>query len=424
MNTIEKTSLTGKNFILVVIGQIISLFGNAIIRFALPLYVLDYSGSSTLFGMVTAFSFIPMIIMSPIGGIIADRVNKQKVMVILDFITALLIFSFIVLSGKSSMVTLVLIVMMALYAIQGVYSPSVQASIPLLIKEDKIMSANAIINLVNSFSGLIGPVTGGMLYGIYGLQPIVIVGCVCFLISAIMELFIKIPHTKRESSESILTIVKNDTADSVRYMTKEKPILLKIIIIVSLFNMVFSSLMIIGLPVIITQTLNISSKLYGAAQAMMAAGGIVGGVIAGVFAKKIRIENSYTLLIICAITLIPGGVTLFLNLPAIVSYLIFASIGFFAMIFATVFTVQMLSYVQIETPTEIVGKVLSTLMAISMCSQPIGQSIYGILFEKTKASGNQWIIIIAASLISFLIALFSKATFETFKNNKLAEKPA
>ena len=59
-----------KDFTLVVIGQIISLFGNATIRFALPLYLLNLTGSSALYGTVMAFAFIPTILLSPIGGIV------------------------------------------------------------------------------------------------------------------------------------------------------------------------------------------------------------------------------------------------------------------------------------------------------------------------------------------------------------------
>ena len=73
----ENYSIKNKNFILIVIGQIISLFGNGIIRFALPLYLLQITGSSAIFGIVSAMSFVPLIIVMPIGGIIADRVNKK-----------------------------------------------------------------------------------------------------------------------------------------------------------------------------------------------------------------------------------------------------------------------------------------------------------------------------------------------------------
>jgi hypothetical protein len=71
----ENSNKLGKDFMLVVAGQIVSLFGNAILRFSLPLYLLRKTGSSTLFGIVTACSFLPMIALSLLGGILADRVN-------------------------------------------------------------------------------------------------------------------------------------------------------------------------------------------------------------------------------------------------------------------------------------------------------------------------------------------------------------
>ena len=77
-----------RDFTMVVIGQIISLFGNAILRFALPLYLLRETNSSSLFGAVTASSFIPMVVFSFLGGVIADRINKRNIMVALDFLTA------------------------------------------------------------------------------------------------------------------------------------------------------------------------------------------------------------------------------------------------------------------------------------------------------------------------------------------------
>ena len=77
--------LLPKDFILGVIGQIISLFGSAVLRFALPLYLLWETGSAILFGLVTACSFLPMIVLSFLGGGLADRVNKHNIMVFFNF---------------------------------------------------------------------------------------------------------------------------------------------------------------------------------------------------------------------------------------------------------------------------------------------------------------------------------------------------
>ncbi|MFQ9614599.1 MAG: MFS transporter, partial [Clostridium butyricum] len=164
--------LFNKDFILVLIGQIISLFGNSILRFALPLYMLNITKSASLFGIVSACSFIPMIFATPIGGLIADRINKRNIMVFLDFLTASITCISMVLMGKVNLVILILICLILLYSIQGIYQPTVQASIPFLVPSNDIIQANASINLVASLANLIGPVIGGILFGFWGIIPI------------------------------------------------------------------------------------------------------------------------------------------------------------------------------------------------------------------------------------------------------------
>ena len=115
-----------RDFTMVIIGQIISLFGNAVLRFALPLYLLREMDSSVLFGTISACSFIPMVIFSLFGGIIADRVNKRNIMVTLDFCTAALIIFFGLSLGKLPLVSLITATLMILYGISGAYQPSVQ----------------------------------------------------------------------------------------------------------------------------------------------------------------------------------------------------------------------------------------------------------------------------------------------------------
>ena len=127
-----------------VIGQVISLFGNAVLRFALPLYLLRVTDSSTLYGTVTACAFVPMVIFSLLGGVIADRVNKRNIMVALDFSTAGVILVFYLLHGMVPLVPLLMVVLMILYGIAGAYEPAVQASIPLLVDGEGVVMFHAI----------------------------------------------------------------------------------------------------------------------------------------------------------------------------------------------------------------------------------------------------------------------------------------
>ena len=83
--------MKNKNFIIIVIGQIISLFGNAIQRFSMSLYLLEFTGSTAAFARILAISTIPYIVFAPIAGKLSDSINKKKIMVYLDFFCAALI---------------------------------------------------------------------------------------------------------------------------------------------------------------------------------------------------------------------------------------------------------------------------------------------------------------------------------------------
>lgn len=78
-----------KNFFLLVLGQIISLFGNATLRFALPLCLLRETNSAVIYSSITSFAMLPLLIGYLIGGFMADRYPKAKIMSFLDFFTAI-----------------------------------------------------------------------------------------------------------------------------------------------------------------------------------------------------------------------------------------------------------------------------------------------------------------------------------------------
>ena len=405
--------MRNRNFIMVVIGQIISLFGNAILRFALPLYLLSETNSAALFGIVSACTFIPMIVLAPIGGIFADRVNKRNIMVVLDFTTALLVLLTVLFIGKINVVMLIFIAMFILYGIQGAYQPAVQASIPALLPMEYIMQGNALINLVSSFSGLIGPVIGGTLFGFFGIMPILYISFICFIISAVMEIFIVIPFEKKEISGSIIKIGVGDLKESFKYMKNEQPLILTFSFAVAAIKMLLSALMIIGLPVIVTKLLEFdaetANRLYGYAEGAMAIGSLCGGMSAGILAKKTKPANGYLLLFYDALTLIPIGIALMVNMPAFVSYIIIIVSCFFMMLLASLFSIQIMSYLQIIVPGHLIGKIISCAMCIGMCATPIGQAVYGVLFE--KLNGSVYVLFYIVTVLVVILSFMLKKPF-------------
>lgn len=401
----NNTKKYGKDFTLVVVGQIVSLFGNAILRFSLPLYLLRETGSSTLFGIVTACSFLPMIVLSLLGGVLADRVNKRNIMVCLDFLTAGVITVFSWLLGIIPIIPLFITVLMLLYGISGTYQPAVQASIPALVPKEKILSANAIVNQIGALANFIGPIIGGMLYGAFGIVIILKVSVLCFVLSAVMEIFIKIPFQKQPIQDKVLQIAAGDLRDSIRFLRIEKPLFVQICIVIAGLNLFLSPMLTIGIPVIVVDKLHLTDGLLGLTQGMLAVGGILGGLLTVLLDKKLTPQTAYVPLFLCTACSCLMGFGMAIGQSPMIKYIILSVTGLSVTIFTTMFSIQMLAVVQAETPQHLIGKVVACIMTFIMCVQPIGQLLYGFLFECLP---SQPVIIIGASMISLVIAVRSK----------------
>lgn len=405
----ENYSIKNKNFILIVIGQIISLFGNGIIRFVLPLYLLQITGSSAIFGIVSAMSFVPLIIVMPIGGIIADRVNKKNIMVILDFLTSILTLIFIILIGKIDIVALVIFTMMSLYSINGLYQPAVQASMPLILDEKNLVKGNSIVSSISSLSNLLSPIIGGLLFGNFSIKYIIIIiSTICFFISSILELFIKIPYNKILEKQSILQILKVDISTSINFIFKQKVVLSKMVLITCILNAFISALIMIALPILITEKLKFSSEMYGVATGILAFGGLFGGAITGIL--KPKIEKLHKLFLMLTFSLIPLCISPFFISIKIVSFILILISSFFVMCIATIISILIMTYIQNNTPENIVGKIMAFLLTLSICSQPLGQLFYGFAFE--YGVGYESLIILVAIIISIFIGIYSKLSIK------------
>ncbi|KXL52267.1 multidrug resistance protein MdtG [Anaerotignum neopropionicum] len=417
-----KTKLFQRDFLMVVIGQIISLFGNNVLRFSLPLYLLNKTHSAMLYGTVMALSFLPMLLLSPVGGIVADRVNKRNVMVCLDFFTAVLMLFYALSFETLPLVPLLIAVLMMLYGIQGAYQPTVQSSLPVLTPPDKLMVGNAVINMVNSLAGVIGPVLGGLIFGFYGIKPILYLSIVCFFLSAVMEIFIHIPFEKRNFEGSVLSLAASDLRESWQFIRHDHPEIGRVGLLLTAVNLVFSALVIVGLPIVVTSHLGfdqaIGNRLYGYAEGALAAGGLLGGLLSGVIGNKLKVSRGARLIFWCTATLLPMGLALRLPIGSMTAYLLIVGFCVVMMTISTLLSVEMITYVQKITPVTLTAKVMALLLCLVMCGNPIGQAIYGVLFEWLSASVD-WIYF-GAFTICLGLCMVSHVVFRQLSDNVIA----
>lgn len=397
-----------RDFTIMILGQIISLFGNAILRFSLSLYVLEVTGSAAVFGTILAVSMIPTVLLSPFGGVLADRLPKQKIMTILDFVTAGLIVFYDAVYGSAGNLAAVTIFMILLTLIQAFYQPSVQASIPLLASQEQLMAANGIVMQVQALAGLLGPILAGMLYGIGGVKPILAASAVCFFLSAVMELFLRIPHEKREADGSPVRMALLDLKGAVTYLIRENTCLFKLLIVVAGINLFLSALFIIGLPYLVKIYLGMSAQAYGFAEAAMGMGSILGGLVSGLAGKKMPFKHSHYFLLGTPLLLIPVILILLFQAPGKMIYAVLLTSVMIGMGFAALFTIAAQTFIQKSTPVHMLGKVGAFVSTICVCALPVGQAMYGGLFE--LFSGSPWVVVLVGTVISMMLAYAAKRT--------------
>ena len=401
-----RNTLRQRDFIIVLLGQIISLFGNAILRFALPLHLLRATGSAALFGGVSALSFAPMIVLSLLGGVLADRASKRKIMVAMDFGVALLCALFLLLMDGLPVAAATAAFLMLLYGASGLYQPAVQASMPALLRGEALLRGNAAVNMVSTLDDLLGPALGGALFGLFGLKPVLAVSAVCFFFSAVMELFLRIPQEKRTRSENALVTAGRDLAESWRYIRRAQPSLLRLTALLALFNFALSAALVVGVPVLAVDLLRLTDGAVGVTQAAMGLGGLCGGLLAGVWAGKIAPAPQ----LFCPARLRARHAAC--RAPplcrALAGWPLLLAGCFCAMTAASLFTVHVSAVVQGRTPSRLVGKVMALMLAVAMCAQPLGQALYGALFE--AMGPRAYVVTFFAALAAALLAFCARAT--------------
>lgn len=309
--------------------------------------------------------------------------------------------------GESPLIPLIIGTLMLLYAIAGAYQPAVQASLPLLLPPERLTQGNAVINMVNTLANLLGPVLGGIIFGLWGLGPILAIGGVCFFCSAVMEIFIRIPHERRPRSEGVLATVAKDLGESWKYISKERPVFLSVTLVLAAFNLLMSAALIVGVPGLIAGVLGMSDAYLGLTQGAMGLGGLLGGMLAGVLGSRLKPRHGSQFLLLCSGMAGVMGLAMLPSVPEIASYWILTAMALTTMAAATLFTIVLLTLVQAQVPGQLLGKVIACIQAMANCASPLGQAAYGALFDSLPP----WAVLLGAAALAALVALVSKQVF-------------
>ena len=230
MSYAEKTpSLWTRDFTIITLGSVVSMFGNSMSGFAMSLMVLDISGSTLLYSIYLAMFTLPQLIMPVLSGALLDRFSRKKTICMLDFFSAFLyIFMALLLRGNWFSFPVFALFCFILGSVQSTYMVAYESFYPLLITEGNYQKAYSIASVLETLSAVMVPVST-FLYGRIGLSPLLMVNGISFFLAAVLETRIRAEEDyireQETPAEKPFARMLTDTREGFLYLAAEKGLL-------------------------------------------------------------------------------------------------------------------------------------------------------------------------------------------------------
>lgn len=406
MKAMKKEKLFTRNFTLLILGQVSSLTGNYTLKFALSMYVLKQTGSASIFAGMLSAALLPTVLLSPFGGILADRANRKHIMVALDALSSLSVLAagLLLPLGRELWVIGALLVLLSVLA--AFESPTVQACVPQMVSPQNLVQGNAVVSQVSAVTSLVTPFWGSLFYTAFGIGPVFAAAVVCFWLTALLECMIRLEYQKPPRTAGIGAIVREDLAVSAHFLRREQPDILKLLLLAALAGMFVSGTAVVGFPYLVRTVLGLSATYYGAAESAMGAAAILGSLCAGLLGKKLRVRDMAAIFLSFGLSLFPIGLSFLLPVGRMARYGVLLFFFCVCQLGVCIFSTYAITLIQQRTPEQLMGKVMSCVFTLSMCAQPVGQMVYGALFD-CFSDRVYWVLIPTGMLIC-LIALASQ----------------
>ena len=261
-------------------GQIGSLVGAWMQSVALPWLVLQLGGSPLQLGLVMAFMFGPSLFLAPLGGVLADRLDKRRTLLVVNVVAMAQATTLFVLAATGA-VEIWQVYLLALVAgfVNAVEMPVRQAFVAELVPRDDLVNAIALSSTSFNLSRVIGPAIAGVTIAAFGVASNFGVNALSYLSVIVGLLLIRTDALHRAPRPVVLPSIRASLAEGLRYARATPTVLWPLVLLggVAALAMNFQTL----LPIFSRDTLGLDSGGYGALFAAMGAGSLAGLADAG-----------------------------------------------------------------------------------------------------------------------------------------------
>ncbi|MFQ5831506.1 MAG: MFS transporter [Candidatus Thorarchaeota archaeon] len=381
-----------KDFMKILGGQAFSLVGSALVQFALVWWLTLTTGSATVLAIGTIIALLPQIIASPVAGVLVDRWNRRKVMILSDGVAAFMVILLAVLFAMGSAQIVHVYIVMAIRSAIGVFQwPALQASVSLMVPDEHLSRANGLYQTLSGLAQIAAPPLGALLLVILPIQTILMIDVGTAAMAIVPLLLIRIPQPMKELSvEESSSSLQTDIKQGVGFLLGWKG-----------GQFTLFALMIINMILIPATTLipilaliHFSGGPFELAwlQSAMGVGMILGGVTLSMWGGfKRRMVTVVWAVVIAGVAILVVGLTPSSFFSMAVGGLLLAGI------MIPMASGSLMAILQAVVPPDMQGRVFSVIVSLSPLMAPIGLALAGPVADALGAS--TWFLISGVGII-------------------------
>ncbi|MBV7331319.1 MFS transporter [Chloroflexi bacterium TSY] len=315
------TLLRQRNFSLLWWGGLISLTGTRVLSVALPFYVYQQTGSTLATATMVMATIVPSMLFSTIAGVLVDRWDRRQVMVVTNLILMFVLLPLFAVP-ITGWVWLVYIVAFLEAMVSIFFRLAENALLPQIVAPNQLLTANSLNSLNDTLARLIGPALGGVLFGIWGLESVIVFDSISYLLAGLLMFFVNAwpEKTRAHSASDDSTTLswsgfRHEWQDGLSIVRREHAIAM--LFVVTGVTTLGGTMMDPLFAPFFYDVLQTNAATYGWVLTMQGIGGILGGVLIGQRAS--RINPTY----LFSISSITAGLILFIMYQTVSIPLVF-----------------------------------------------------------------------------------------------------
>jgi MFS family permease len=376
-----------RSFVLLSQGQVVSQLGNQAFLVAATYFTLEGTGSASLVAIVMMASTLPLAILGPVGGTFADRHSRRSILVATDLLRALAIGGaglVLVVSIEPTPAHFALLVLVA--AVGGVlgalFTPAVQALLPDLVPAGKLASANALMQMSGQTSTLMGQALGGVLYVTWGAGVLLLFDAATFAFAGVSSWFIAEGRLVRAEPVRIGVAIRqyaSETREGLQFVTRHRG-MISLLATFAGVNLLFMPVFVL-LPLYVRDVLSRGPEWYGFLLAASGVGALAGSAIGGMVMATIS-TPSPSLIVRCVAGIAASVLGLAAARQPWMALAAFVAIG----VLSSLINVIVITSFQSAAPTEVRGRVMAVVIALSSAVVPVGMGVGGLLGDLWRDS--------------------------------------